>query len=65
MAFYAWITQTMVDASLAGELQRWKELEDYADAPPRSLSRGVEHTALWTVRTGMALIGGLLASTQH
>ena len=43
IAFYL-DNQAIVDASLAGEQQRWKEFEDSADAPPHGLSSGVERT---------------------
>jgi hypothetical protein len=43
IAFYL-DNQAMVDASLAGQQEKWKEFEDRADAPPRGLARGVERT---------------------
>jgi uncharacterized protein (DUF433 family) len=42
IAFYL-DNQAMVDASLAAHEQQWKDFEDRADAPPRAMSRGVEH----------------------
>jgi uncharacterized protein (DUF433 family) len=43
MAFYP-DNQAMMDAALAGQQQKWKEFQDHADGPPRSLSRGVGRT---------------------
>ena len=36
--------QAMVDASLAGEQEKWKEFEDTADTPPRGLSAEAQPT---------------------
>ncbi len=43
IAFYL-DNQAMVDASLAGQQEKWKEFEDKADAPPCGPSRGLERT---------------------
>jgi uncharacterized protein (DUF433 family) len=41
IAFYL-DNQATLDASLAGQQQKWKEFEEIADVPARGLSRGVE-----------------------
>jgi uncharacterized protein (DUF433 family) len=42
IAFYL-DNQAMVEAFMTSQEQQWKDFEDSADAPPRGLSRGVEH----------------------